>query len=166
MHRRSVLHQQPGQTIRPHNASSSASQKTKRQQTQQQPARPAGGPRAIEVQQARHVHCAPGSVRTTARSLPAPKSAPDLIRPARSHSRCCRNCDHGERPVNRDCTLSFLHRPSAYFCTNVHTQVCGNESNTMNVPVLSIRGPPHDVQGGGATDQGTTSSEVPHSRQF
>lgn len=105
-------------------------------------------------------------VRTTAPSLSVQWPARDSIRPGRSHSRCYRSDDRAALPENRDRAVRSLDRPDARFCASVQCSGGARESEGMNVLAVSIHGDKRHIEGDVAIDQGMTSSEVPHRRQF
>ena len=123
--------------------------------------------------QLRQIHFPFAVVRTTTPSLSVLPSGSDSIRPDRSHSRCCRNGGRAARLESRaawlencDRELDSRDRPHAKCCANVRSSGDEYESQGMRVSIVNTHNHTHHVQSGAAIDQGMTSSEVPHRRQF
>ena len=124
------------------------------------------GQRECSKKKVRHIRFPFAVVRTTARSMSVQRPTRDSIRPDRSHSRCCRSDDHAALPENRARAVRSPVRPDARFCASVQCSGGARESEATNVLAVSIHGDKRHVQGDAAIDQGMTSSEVPHRRQF
>lgn len=117
-------------------------------------------------EQARQIRFPFSVARTMAPSPSVRRSAQDSIRPDQSHSRYCRSDGRAALLENRDRALRSRDRSVARHCPNVHDIDNVDESDGMSGSIVSMDDRTRHIQGDAAIDQGTTSSGLPHRRQF